>query len=167
LSTVAIADDSDPRVIEQRLVALESKPEQKQLVATPVASARKTLERVKNAHAAGDVPFALELGALAKDYAGLAGDILRANELEKELEKVQAELTSVEQKRRRTETLLEETVDQRERTKQVLSRLQAEKAAAIEKPVDDTPASKKKDGKPVAVKRGTPKPATTEAKEAR
>jgi hypothetical protein len=129
--TVALADDNDPRAIEQRLTALESKPEHKPLIAEPAASVRKTLERVKNAHAVGDVPFALELGALAKDYTDVAADVIRATELEQELAKVQAQLTEVEQKRRRTETLIEETVAHRERTKQELLRLQAAKARTV------------------------------------
>jgi organic radical activating enzyme len=123
---VALADDNDPTIIEQRLAALESKPEQKSLIAGPAASARKALERIKNAHATGDVPFALELGALAKDYVDYASDVVRASELEKELVQVQKELLDVEQKRQRTEILVEETVAHRERSKQELHRLQQE-----------------------------------------
>lgn len=130
--TVALADDNDPTIIEQRLAALESKPEQKQLIAEPAASARKALERIKNAHATGDVPFALELGALAKDYVDYASDVVRASELEQELVQVQKELVDVEQKRRRTEILVEETVAHRERSKQELLRLQTETAKTPE-----------------------------------
>lgn len=134
LSTWALADDNDPSVIEQRLTTLESKPENKTLVAGSAAQARKTLARIKQAHAAGDVPFAIELSALAKDHTDLAGDVVRAAELEQELAKVQLQLAEVEQKRRSTETLLEETIAQRERTRQALLRVRAEKAERARPP---------------------------------
>ena len=127
--SVAHADESDPRVIEQRLVALESRPEQKSLVAEPVAQARKALERVKYAQAAGDVPHALELATLAKEHTDLAADVLRAVALEKELSAVELKLTDASQKRRRAESLLEESIAHRERTKQELLQLRAAKSA--------------------------------------
>ena len=126
--SVAHADESDPRVIEQRLVALESRPEQKSLVAEPVAQARKALERVKYAQAAGDVPHALELATLAKEHTDLAADVLRAVALEKELSAVELKLTDASQKRRRAESLLEESIAHRERTKQELLQLRAAKS---------------------------------------
>ncbi|MGC4064687.1 MAG: hypothetical protein QM784_08600 [Polyangiaceae bacterium] len=125
--TLALADDNNPRLLEQRLAQLESSPETKQLTQEPVTSARKTLERVKSAHAVGDAPRAIELSQLARDYTESAEDVLRAAKLEKELADIQSALAEVEQKRRRTETLLEETVAHRERTAQALKQLHATK----------------------------------------
>jgi hypothetical protein len=125
--TLALADDNDPRLLEQRLVQLESTPETKQVTQTPVASARKALERVKSAHAVGDAPRAIELSQLAREYTESAEDVLRATKLEKELADIQTALADIEQKRHRTETLLEETVAHRERTAQALKQLQMQK----------------------------------------
>jgi hypothetical protein len=128
VAQVAVADDNDPAAIEQRLKSLETSPERQALLREPAANARKTIKRVLDARAAGDAAHAVELAALANDWARLAANVIRAAELEKELAALQDRLTVLEQKRRRTETLLEATIAQRERTREELNRLHAEKA---------------------------------------
>lgn len=118
----AAADDSDPTAIEQRLKALETTAERQALVREPAAQARKALKRVLDARAAGDAAHAVELAALANDWVDFAAHVVRASELEKEVAKEQTNLSELDQKRRRTETLLEATVAQRERTREELKR---------------------------------------------
>lgn len=118
----AFADSNDPASIEQRLKALETTPERQAMVREPVSQARKALKRLADARAAGDAPHAVQLTALANDWATLAANVVKAAELEKEVAAQQAKLTELDQKRRRTETLLEATIAQRERTRQELSR---------------------------------------------
>lgn len=126
--SVALADDNDPSVIEQQLSQLESDPAKKSLTTEPVASARKALERVKNAQAAGDAPHAIELLALARTYLTLATDLSRAAALESALAQVHKRTTELEQKRRSAEALLEETISHRERARAELQRLREEPA---------------------------------------
>jgi hypothetical protein len=127
----AFADDNDPAAIEQRLKAIETSPERAAMVREPAANARKTLKRVLDAHAAGDAAHAVELAALADDWTKLATNVVRAVELEKELMRLQDQLTLLEQTRRRTETLLEATIAQRERAREEVARLRAEKAPKL------------------------------------
>jgi chromosome segregation ATPase len=157
--TLALADDSDPRLLEQRLVQLETNPETKQLTRDPVASARKALERVKSAHSVGDAPRAIELSQLARDYTVIAENVVRATRLEKELAGVQTALAEVEQKRHRTETLLEETVAHRERTAQALKQLELQTRKSAE-PVQSKSASAPSTA-PAAAPRKNPNPTNT------
>lgn len=131
LSNGAAADDNDPSTLEQRLKTLESTPEKQVTTRAAVSNARKAIQRVLDARAAGDVAHAVELAALAADWANLGANLLRAIELEKELVTLQDRLTEVEQKRRRTEILIEATVAQRERAREELERLKAEKAKKL------------------------------------
>lgn len=130
----ASADDNDPSAIELRLKALETTPEKSAITRAPVASARQAIKRLLDARAAGDAAHAIELAALADDWAKLAANVLRAIELEKELATLQDRLTSVEQKRRRTEILIEATVAQRERTREELGRVKSEKSKLSQVP---------------------------------
>jgi hypothetical protein len=144
LGRPAIADDNDPSAIELRLKQLESSPEKKAFVAEPCRNARAALKRVADARAAGDASHAVELAALANDWAKVASDQLRSVELDAALKKQQARALESEQKRRRTEILLEATIAQRERSAEQLRRVQA--AAATEH--EQSPAvSKGKDSK--------------------
>lgn len=122
VSGLALADDNDPASIEQRLKALETSAEHRTLVREPAAKARKALKRVLEARTAGDAAHAVELAALANDWVNLAANVIRAVELEKEVVSQQSRLSELEQKRRRTETLLEATIAQRERTREELKR---------------------------------------------
>jgi hypothetical protein len=128
LTLGAFADDNDPTAIEQRLKALETSPERQAMVREPAVNARKALKRVLDARAAGDAAHAVELAALAEDWTKLAANVVRAVEQEKELTGLQDQLTKLEQTRRRTETLLEATIAQRERTREDVARLRAAKA---------------------------------------
>ena len=130
----ASADDNDPTAIEQRLKALESTPERQAILRDPAVNARKVLKRVLDARAAGDAPHSVELAALADEWVKLAANVVRAIELEKELAVQQTLLTDLDQKRRRTETLLEATIAQRERNREEILRMKAERAAKLATP---------------------------------
>ena len=112
-----------------QIAALEKLPEQTRLVKQPLDSAKSALNRARDARAAGDVEHGVELEALANDYVTIARDMLRAAALEAELSKAQIECTKTEAARRQTETLLEVTVAQRERTKSQWVQLRAEREA--------------------------------------
>ena len=56
----AVADDNDPATIEQRLKALETTPERQTVLREPAANARKAIQRVLDARAAGDAAHANE-----------------------------------------------------------------------------------------------------------
>ncbi|HEY5957117.1 MAG TPA: hypothetical protein VIV60_11210 [Polyangiaceae bacterium] len=122
----AAADDNDPSVIELRLKQLEASPENKTIVAEACRNARQALKRVVDARTAGDATHAVELAALANDWAKVAADVLRSVELDRELKAQQTRLSELEQKRRRAEILLEATVAQRERTREELRRRKQE-----------------------------------------
>lgn len=140
-SCYALADDSDPSAIEQRLKALETTEERKVLVQEPAAQARKAMKRVLDARAAGDAAHAVELAALANEWVNLAANVIRAAELEQEVSKAQARLSELEQKRRRTETLLEATIAQRERTREELKRSSPSALAGSQPPSPQKAAS--------------------------
>lgn len=108
------------------ITALEKPVEQARLVKQPLDAARHALDRARDARAAGDVAHGIELEALAFDYVTIAKDTLHAAELEAALKKTQTEFTKADTARRQTETLLEATVAQRERTKAELVRWRAE-----------------------------------------
>lgn len=142
-SGLALADDSDPAAIEQRLRALETTPERKALVRAPAEQARTALKRVLDARTAGDAAHAVELAALASDWVNLAANVVRAVEVEKEVATQQTRLSELEQKRRRTETLLEATIAQRERTREEIKRSSAPPltgAATTSAPQTSSPA---------------------------
>jgi hypothetical protein len=129
----AMADDNDPAAIEQRLKALETTAERKTLLSEPARNTRAAIKRVLDARAAGDAAHAVELAALASDWAQLAANVVRAVELEQQLVAEQTRLTELEQQRRRTETLLEATIAQRERTREELNRVIAQKSDKSDK----------------------------------
>ncbi len=164
IANFAVADDNDPAAIEQRLKALETTPERKLLLTESATNARQAIKRVLDARAAGDAAHAVELAALADDWARLAANVVRAVELEQQLVVQQARLTELEQKRRRTETLLEATIAQRERTREELNRLKSEKSeksGAVGSPTMTTRQSTAaKPNAPISTP-STGKPATT------
>jgi hypothetical protein len=126
LSFAQSAPNSDQLLAQ--IATLEKSPAQAKLLKQPLDAAKSALNRARDARAAGDVEHGIQLEALASDYVTLARDTLRANDLETALRKTQDEYTKVETARRQTETLLEATVAQRERTKAQLLQAQEERA---------------------------------------
>ena len=112
-----------------QIATLEKPAEQAKLLKQPLDAAKKALNRAQDARAAGDVEHGIEFEALAFDHVTIAKDMLHAAELEAALRAAQVELTRTETSRRQTETLLEATVAQRERTKAELIRWHAERDA--------------------------------------
>jgi hypothetical protein len=168
----AHADDNDPAAIEQRLKAIETTPERKSLLREPAAKARNALKRVLDARAAGDAAHAVELAAMASDWVNLAANVVRAVELEQEVVSVQNQLTELDQKRRHTETLLEATIAQRERSNEELARVKAAGTTPTSLPMSaQSPSGAKatkatavpKQPKPATAATAKPKPATAKA----
>jgi len=124
---------------------MERPAEQKKTLKLPLDAAKSALDRARDARAAGDVEHGIELEALASDYVTIAKDMLHAAELEAALRKAQTEYGKTEAARRQTETLLEATVAQRERTQaqlSQLSQLRAEREA--KKSAESVPPKPKK-----------------------
>jgi len=128
-----------------QIAALEKPAEQAKTLKPSLDSAKSALNRARDARAAGDVEHGSELEALAADYVTIAKDTLRAAELESGVRKAQDEYTKTETARRQTETLLEATVAQRERTKSQLVQLRAEREA--KKPTVSAKPETNKNGK--------------------
>lgn len=128
--------NSDQLLVQ--IAALEKPVAQAALLKQPLDAARSALNRARDARAAGDVEHGIELEALAQDYVMIARDVLHATALEAALSKSQAEFHTTETSRRQTETLLEATIAQRERSKAQLLQWHAEhdakKAAPSVKP---------------------------------
>jgi len=131
---------ADPTAIQQRIDALQHSS-QARLLKQPLAQARDALERAREARAAGDLIHGVELEALANDWLDLAGDLTRAVALERQVDAVQRKLADTVQTKQRTETLLEETVAQRERSRLQLRRVLAKKDAGDQAPLK-TPSPK-------------------------
>lgn len=112
-----------------QIAVLEKPANQAALLKQPLDSARAALNRARNARTAGDVEHGLALEALALDYITIARDVLRATDLEAALNTAQTDLIKTETARRQTETLLEATIAQRERTKALLLQSHAERDA--------------------------------------
>jgi hypothetical protein len=97
-------------------------------------AAARAVVRARDARAAGDSEHGIELEALAADYVATARMVMRAASLEAQLMALQSKQTELETIQRQTETLLEATIAQRERTKAVLQQAlelqQAKKTAA-------------------------------------
>ncbi len=110
-----------------QIATLEKPAAQAALLKQPLDAAKRALNRARDARAAGDVEHGLELEALAQDYITVARDMLRATDLEAALHKAQTEYSQTETACRQTETLLEATVAQRERTKALLLQARAER----------------------------------------
>jgi hypothetical protein len=128
-----------------QIAALEKPADQAKMLKQSLDLAKSALNRARDARAAGDVEHGGELEALAADYVTIAKDTLRAAELEAGVRKAQDEYTKTETARRQTETLLEATVAQRERTKAQLVQLRAEREA--KKPTMSAKPENKKSGK--------------------
>ncbi len=92
------------------------------LVKQATDQAARALERVRDARAASDGEMALALTALANDWLQIAKDVLRAVALERELFSAQQDVARIRKEKQHTETLLEETVAQRERSAEQLRR---------------------------------------------
>lgn len=120
----------------------------------PTATARQQLDaaaravvRARDARAAGDSEHGIELEALAADYVATAHTVIRATALEAQLMALQSKQTELETILRQTETLLEATIAQRERTKAALQQaleLQKTKATTA---IKAEPAKNKKGAK--------------------
>ena len=107
----------------------------------PLDAARRALVRARDARAAGDVQHGIELEALAVDHVAIARTTLRALALEAALVAAQSKQIELENSQRQTETLLEVTVAQRERTRALLE--QQLKANATKKAAETKPEVKK------------------------
>jgi len=112
-----------------QIAALEKPDGQTSLIKQPLDAAKNALNRARDARSAGDLEHGIELEALAFDYVTIAKDMLHAAALEAGLRKAQAEFTKSETARRQTETLIEVTVAQRERTKAQLAQIRTERDA--------------------------------------
>ena len=124
---------------------LEKQPAQAAAIKPQLDVARRVLVRARDARAAGDVEHGIELEALAADHVATARSVLRAVALEAALIAAQSKQIEIETALRQTETLLEATVAQRERTKALLQQAQAARAAKKSPaPKTDTGQAKKR-----------------------
>ena len=127
VSAAQSAPNSDQLLVQ--IATLEKPPGQATVLKQPLDAAKNGLARARDARAAGDLEHGIELETLALDYITIARDLLRAADIEAALRKAQIAYTESETARRRTETLLEATVGQRERTKAQLMQALAERDA--------------------------------------
>jgi hypothetical protein len=115
--------------LQAQITVLDKPPAQAAAIKHQLDAARSALLRARDARAAGDVEHGIELEALAADYVAAARSVLRAIALEAALIAAQAKQIQLETSLRQTETLLEATVAQRERTRALLQQAQAARVA--------------------------------------
>ena len=115
--------------LQQQIAVLEKQPAQAVAIKAQLDAARSALVRARDTRAAGDVEHGIELEALAADQVATARHVLRAIALEAALNAAQSKQIELETSLRHTETLLEATIAQRERTRALLQQAQQERAA--------------------------------------
>jgi septal ring factor EnvC (AmiA/AmiB activator) len=106
--------------LQAQIAELEQRPGTATVAKQQLNAAARAVTRARDARAAGDVEHGLQLEALAADYVSIARTVMRAAALEAQLRNLQTRQTELETAIRHTETLLEATIAQRERTKAVL-----------------------------------------------
>jgi hypothetical protein len=148
-SGVALASRTgDDRARAEALVTeLERIPAHAQLAHEAIEKAKQSARRADEARAAGDRAHAPELDALGREWAETGADLVRAADAEKELDKVQRELTRVETQTTRARALLEETLARRGRARAKLEELEKQPAgsggATLAAPSSEKPAGAK------------------------
>jgi hypothetical protein len=115
--------------LQQQITVLEKQPAQATAIKSQLDAARNALVRARDTRAAGDVEHGIELEALAADQVATARSVLRAIALEAALIAAQSKQIELETALRQTETLLEATIAQRERTRALLQQAQEARAA--------------------------------------
>jgi hypothetical protein len=146
-------------------------PERLRVVAEPVASAKRALERARGALTSGDEAHARMLYGLALEWAEAARDFDRAATAEKAAARASKQAYEVQTKAERARALLEETQARRGRTAAELTRVKAESREAAQGAADveaqrieatrkkaKTPATSGDTPKPPAKLGDTPKP---------
>jgi hypothetical protein len=130
--------------LQAQIAEFEKQPENKRIAKQQLDAAARTIVRARDARAAGDTEHGIELEALAADYLAIARSVVRAAALEAQLKAAQLKQTELETTLRHTQTLLEATIAQRERTKTVLQQVLAAEQTAKAVVTKPEPATKTK-----------------------
>lgn len=119
-------DSGDRARAEQLLSALQGADPK--LVGEPVKNAKDALKRADDMRKAADVEHAELSEGVAFEWAATANDLTRAAKAERELEKLEKQITEADVKTVRARALLEETIARRERAKGKLREFEQEPA---------------------------------------
>ena len=151
LVPVAFGDQlSDRAIAVQILAAAGSSSAEAALLRTPIAEAKKALDRAEGARKSGDVPHAELLEGLAREWAETAKDLRRAAATEADAGALETAAYQAGLRAEKARALLEEAIARRGRAEAELEKLSANAGPFPPKPPPTAlPRSKAPKARPV------------------
>jgi colicin import membrane protein len=121
---LAASEGDDRAAASASIARLESVAAHKRLSADAVSRSRRALERARDARAAGDHERGTLLEGVAREWAEMGQDLVRAAETESEAAEAHRRATEAQAKAIRARALIEETVARRGRAAEQLEALE-------------------------------------------
>jgi colicin import membrane protein len=110
-------------VAEQAIAAIQRNPADAALASDALKQAKAALARAHDMHGAGDHVHAALLELVAREWAEMASDVVRAAKVEQHASQLEVDANDAEQKSLRAQALIEETLARRNRAKERLEQI--------------------------------------------